>query len=109
MEELYNNMHYKSGWKPLNKEDNSDAESIYLKTETTKKRELDPESAETLTEVVVIPEESEIMKKLFEISENINTLNNMIQSQRAETERLASLFEKSVLSSKKSALGLLWK
>ncbi len=127
MEEIYDDAHYKSGWRLLARDDGLVTESTYSAVETSRKKEKRPEklpeSAGKPDEAAEAPVQNEILKKLSELCEDIDTLShrvqeqnenivllsNRLQNQEEKTETLVKVLEEKGLQIKKSAFGLSWK
>ena len=103
MEEFYKNSNYRSAWRPLTRENDLSIISTSSGVETLKKNN---ESVGTPTEVNKTPEQNEILKKLAEISADINTLNHIVLDQSEKINNLLSLFEGKEAAGKKNVFGL---
>ena len=104
MEGIYNDIHYKSGWRHLSKEENLDTLNTYLNVEASKKNaETPPKPAEGNEPSV----QDDILKKLAKISADIDALHQTVQSQGEKIDNLFGLLEKKEAEGKKSVFG--WK
>lgn len=90
MDEFCKNSNYKSSWQPLMKEEDPSVVSP-PNVEKTKK---ECESIEKSVEKNETCEENDILKKLAEISTDINTLNLMLSDQEKAIDDLFALLEK---------------
>ena len=102
MEEFYKNSNYRSAWRPLTRENDLSIISTSSGIETLKKNN---ESVETPTEVNKTPEQNEILKKLAEISADINTLNHIVSGSERKNKPICSAFlREKKLQAKKTSL-----
>ena len=105
MEEAYQLSNYRSAWRPLNSENdlNKVSSCIYSGVETLKK---DGESLEKPSGENRMSEQNDILKKLTEISSDINTLNHILSDRMEKLDNLFSLLDEKEASGKKSVFGL---
>lgn len=106
MKEFYQNSNYRSAWRTLTRENDLNIVSASSDVETLKKNN---ESVEEPARENETSEENDILKKLTEISADINTLNHLIQDQSEKMNNLLILLEEKDGIGKKSIFGLLWK
>ena len=106
MDDFCKSSNYRSTWRPLMKEEDSGIVNSPPNVEKVKK---ECESIEKTVEKNETCEESDILKKLTQMSSDINTLNDMLSEQRKTMDRLFTLLEeketitpKKVLNSPKS-------
>lgn len=134
MEGFFENSNYKSGWKPLAKDDSINAIQTRLASETfnatmknvakpaednnkaeQKNTKINPpvkeDSAESELKASEISkvEEIDILKEISKISKDIQALNSMLLEQNEKIDNLLNLIEKADTSGKKSVFGLSWK
>lgn len=105
MEEAYQLSNFRSAWRPLNRENDLSKISTctYSGVETLKKN---GESLEITAGENRTSEQSDILKKLTEISADINTLNHMLSDRMEKMDNLFSLLEEKEATGKKNVFGL---
>ena len=105
MEEAYQLSNYRSAWRPLNKENDLSKSSSckYSGVETLKKNGEKLEKPDVENKM---SEQNDILKKLTEISADINTLNHMLSDRMETLDNLCSLMEEKESSGKKNVFGL---
>ncbi len=108
MEDFYDNVHYKSGWKPLAKEDDSTILNTYKSAEILQKENTNSDIIKS-DEVSDTPENNDILKMISEVSTRIDALNRCMTEQSENINNLLSLMKAETTASKKSTLGSFWK
>lgn len=90
MDDFCKSSNYRSTWRPLIKEEDSGIVNSPPNVEKVKK---ECESIEKTVEKNETCEESDILKKLTQMSSDINTLNDMLSEQKQTIDRLFTLLE----------------
>ena len=103
MDEFCKNSNYKSNWRPLLKEEDP---STVNPPPNVEKVEKECEYIEKSVEKNETCEESDILKKLTQMSADINTLNDMLSEQKQTIDRLFTLLEKKETITPKKVLNL---
>lgn len=111
MENLYNNTNYKSGWKPMVREDDSTVLSTYKKAESSNNKNsssinstnIAAEENKKPAETVSVLDNSEVLKILAELSTRLDTLDARIAGQ-SETLNSLLLKTESVLDKSKKSI-----
>ncbi len=101
MEDFYNNSYYKSGWRPVVKEDSTTIVSQKNSADSPKKvinnTEIKPPA-----EVSNMPDNNDIIKSLSDLNTKIDTLNKCILSQLESTNNLLNLIKMETTPDKKN-------
>jgi predicted RNase H-like nuclease (RuvC/YqgF family) len=103
MDDFCKSSNYRSTWRPLMKEEDSGIVNSPPNVEKVKK---ECESIEKTVEKNETCEESDILKKLTQMSSDINTLNDMLSEQRKTMDRLFTLLEEKETITPKKVLNL---
>jgi len=103
--EIYENTHYKSGWRPLTKEDDGDVLTTYKSAETPPKGKSAEKKTPVRAKEEPVPEERDVWKVLSEISAKLDTLSDRVLEQNEAINRLLAFMEAKSAESKKGALG----
>lgn len=90
MDDFCKNSDYKSNWRPLMKEEDPSV----ISPSNVEKAKKQCESIEKSVEKNETCEENDILKKLAQMSADINTLNHMLSEQKQTIDRLFTLLEK---------------
>ncbi|MGW8114007.1 hypothetical protein ACVS9P_02290 [Caproicibacterium sp. NSD3] len=101
MDEFCKSSNYQSTWRPLIKEDDP---SIVDSPPNVEKVKKECESIEKSTEKNETCEENDILKKLTQMSADINTLNHMLSEQKQTMDHLFTLLEKKKTMSSEKVL-----
>ena len=102
MDEFCKNSNYKSNWRPLMKEEAPSA----VDPPNVEKVKKECESIEKSVEKNETCEEIDILKKLAQMSADINTLNHMLSEQKEAMDRLFALLEEKETITPKKVLNL---
>jgi predicted RNase H-like nuclease (RuvC/YqgF family) len=103
MDDFCKSSNYRSTWRPLMKEEDSGIVNSPPNVEKVKK---ECESIEKTVEKNETCEESDILKKLTQMSSDINTLNDMLSEQKQTMDRLFTLLEEKETITPKKVLNL---
>lgn len=103
--EMYGNTHYKSGWKPLAKEDGAGILTTYKNVAAPQKENTALGKTAETNRAAAVSEERDVWKVLSEISAKLDTLSDRVLEQNESMNRLIGLIEAKAAESKKGALG----
>lgn len=116
MEDFYGNTHYKSGWRPLSRDDDS---NTLKRTEISVKAELS--SQESIASETGVPSEApaeqdhdignigDIMDVLTEINTRLDTLYQCISDQKEMLQQFINTVQSEISTGKKNTFGGIFK